>query len=59
MAIADTASGAIGGLGMVAVGHPLDTVKVRLQTQNAAAPDAFKGVGDCLRRTVIKEGVRR
>jgi solute carrier family 25 carnitine/acylcarnitine transporter 20/29 len=36
-----------------AVGHPFDTVKVRLQTSNVSQ---FKGPVDCLMQTVRLEG---
>jgi len=38
-----------------AVGHPFDTVKVRLQTTSQSQ---FKGPLDCLLQTVRNEGVR-
>lgn len=38
-----------------AVGHPFDTVKVRLQTTDKAQ---FKGPLDCVLQTVRNEGVR-
>lgn len=41
----------------VAVGHPLDTVKVHLQTQDATNLK-YKGTMDCLRSLVAKEGIR-
>ncbi|KKA24401.1 Mitochondrial carrier protein [Rasamsonia emersonii CBS 393.64] len=40
--------------GFVAVGHPFDTVKVRLQTTKDSH---FKGPLDCVLQTVRKEGV--
>ncbi|KAL6071185.1 Solute carrier family 25 member 20 [Balamuthia mandrillaris] len=52
-------SGSFGGLALVLVGHPLDTVKVRLQTA-AAVPGStapqFLGPMDCVRQTVKNEG---
>lgn len=41
----------------VAVGHPLDTIKVHLQTQDLHNPK-YKGTIDCFRSLVMKEGVR-
>lgn len=41
----------------VAVGHPLDTVKVHLQTQDLNNPK-YKGTTDCLRSIFMKEGIR-
>ncbi|KAK1787834.1 hypothetical protein P4O66_016319 [Electrophorus voltai] len=45
--IAGWISGAVG----LAVGHPMDTVKVRLQTQST-----YKGIFDCVVRTYKHEG---
>jgi solute carrier family 25 carnitine/acylcarnitine transporter 20/29 len=53
MAANDICAGTIAGIAQVAVGHPLDTIKVRLQTGDGH----FRSVGDCLRRTVAREGV--
>lgn len=59
-AFKDIASGTFGGFAQVAVGHPLDTMKVRLQTQR---PDPvtgkmpFDGMVDCARKTFAGEGV--
>lgn len=41
----------------VVVGHPLDTVKVLLQTQDMKNPK-FKGTIHCLQSVVTKEGLR-
>jgi solute carrier family 25 (mitochondrial carnitine/acylcarnitine transporter), member 20/29 len=38
---------------LVAVGHPFDTTKVKLQTSND-----YKNAMDCVRQTLAKEGVR-
>ena len=50
-------AGCIGGCAGVAVGHPLDTVKVRLQTQDPLNPK-FKGTWDCIAQTIKSESVR-
>ncbi|KAI2793233.1 hypothetical protein POX_b03285 [Penicillium oxalicum] len=48
-------AGVFSGIAKLSVGHPFDTVKVRLQT----SPDAhFKGPLDCTLQTIRKEGVR-
>lgn len=48
-------AGVFSGVTKLAVGHPFDTIKVRLQT----APEGkFKGPMDCIWQTVRKEGVR-
>ncbi|KAF4101806.1 solute carrier family 25 member 47-B isoform X2 [Onychostoma macrolepis] len=52
MHLADFVAGSVGGAFGVAVGYPLDTVKVRMQTQ---ARDT--GVWECVRRTCRTEGV--
>lgn len=44
-------SGGFGGMCLVAVGHPLDTIKVRVQTQTI-----YKGTFDCFKQTCAKEG---
>mmetsp|Transcript_55919 Transcript_55919/g.137039 ORF Transcript_55919/g.137039 Transcript_55919/m.137039 type:complete len:309 (-) Transcript_55919:1271-2197(-) len=54
-------AGTCGGVSIVAVGHPFDTVKVRLQCQNALlhpgqAP-LYTGPLDCVRKTLAQEGV--
>lgn len=54
----DILSGTAGGIAQVGAGHPLDTLKVRLQTQ-VPGPDGklpFSGMGDCIRKTIALEG---
>ncbi|XP_016412842.1 solute carrier family 25 member 47-B [Sinocyclocheilus rhinocerous] len=53
MHLADFVAGSVGGAFGVAVGYPLDTVKVRIQTQTRDS-----GVWECVRRTCRTEGVR-
>ncbi|XP_036811062.1 solute carrier family 25 member 47-B isoform X2 [Oncorhynchus mykiss] len=52
MHLADFVAGSVGGAFGVAVGYPLDTVKVRIQTQRR-----FTGVWQCIHTTWKKEGV--
>ncbi|XP_043076252.1 solute carrier family 25 member 47-A isoform X2 [Puntigrus tetrazona] len=52
MHFADFLAGSLGGACGVAVGYPLDTVKVRIQTQKQ-----FSGVWHCIVTTIEKEGV--
>ncbi|XP_054618696.1 solute carrier family 25 member 47-A isoform X1 [Dunckerocampus dactyliophorus] len=52
MHIADFVSGSLAGACGVAVGYPLDTVKVRIQTQKQ-----FTGIWQCVVATFSKEGV--
>eukprot|EP00301_Raphidiophrys_heterophryoidea_P009173 c13513_g1_i1.p1 GENE.c13513_g1_i1~~c13513_g1_i1.p1 ORF type:complete len:315 (+),score=74.65 c13513_g1_i1:84-947(+) len=48
-------SGGFAGVGIIITGHPLDTVKVRLQTQTEGQ---YKGVVDCVQKTIKHEGFR-
>mmetsp|Transcript_21489 Transcript_21489/g.45191 ORF Transcript_21489/g.45191 Transcript_21489/m.45191 type:complete len:347 (+) Transcript_21489:326-1366(+) len=48
-------SGGVGGACCVMVGHPLDLVKVRMQTGGAAASSSVFGM---LSKTLAKEGIR-
>jgi solute carrier family 25 (mitochondrial carnitine/acylcarnitine transporter), member 20/29 len=47
-------AGAFSGMAKCTVGHPFDTIKVRMQT---CTPDQFKGPLDCLMRTIRNEGI--
>lgn len=51
----DFFAGCVGGCAGVLAGHPLDTVKVRLQTQEAGKK-LYKGTYDCISTIVRKEG---
>eukprot|EP00123_Amoebidium_parasiticum_P008474 comp18833_c1_seq1/m.20832 comp18833_c1_seq1/g.20832 ORF comp18833_c1_seq1/g.20832 comp18833_c1_seq1/m.20832 type:complete len:303 (-) comp18833_c1_seq1:78-986(-) len=51
---ADLLGGTVGGIFQALVGHPLDTIKVRLQNQGNKV--IYKGTVDCFRQTVQKEG---
>ncbi|KAF2834099.1 mitochondrial carrier [Patellaria atrata CBS 101060] len=48
-------AGVFSGIAKLSVGHPFDTVKVRLQTSQESH---FKGPLDCVLQTVRNEGVR-
>jgi solute carrier family 25 carnitine/acylcarnitine transporter 20/29 len=56
----DLTAGIVGGFALVGAGHPLDTIKVRLQTQVPGADGKmpFTGAWDCAVKTVRAEGVR-
>ncbi|XP_076468851.1 mitochondrial carnitine/acylcarnitine carrier protein-like [Babylonia areolata] len=57
----DFVAGGIGGVCCVVAGHPLDTIKVRLQTMPkpvAGQKPLYSGTFDCARQTVVHEGVR-
>lgn len=47
-------AGAFSGMAKCTVGHPFDTIKVRMQT---CAPGQFNGPLDCLMQTVRREGI--
>jgi solute carrier family 25 carnitine/acylcarnitine transporter 20/29 len=51
----DLIAGTIGGWAQVLVGQPLDTIKVRLQTQ--PSPPIYRNATDCFRQLVQREGV--
>jgi len=56
VAFKDILGGTIGGMGLVALGHPFDTIKVRLQTQPMDNP-IYKGLIDCAKKTMGGEGI--
>ena len=52
-------SGTVAGVAITLVGHPFDTVKVRLQTQAVTGPGVkFSGAWSCFRETLRNEGIR-
>ncbi|XP_060529925.1 mitochondrial basic amino acids transporter-like [Cylas formicarius] len=53
----DFVAGCLGGCAGVIVGHPLDTVKICLQTQDARNP-RYKGTVDCIRSILARDGVK-
>ncbi|CAH1777306.1 unnamed protein product [Owenia fusiformis] len=52
----NTIAGTAGGIAVCLVGHPFDTLKVRLQTQPVVNP-VYKGLTDCFLKTLKWEGV--
>jgi solute carrier family 25 carnitine/acylcarnitine transporter 20/29 len=54
--VKDCVSGTVGGIAVVAVGHPFDTIKVRLQSQSIANP-IYGGAFDCVKKTLAWEGL--
>ena len=48
-------AGVFSGVAKLTVGHPFDTIKVRMQTTDTTR---FKGPLDCVMQTVRREGVR-
>lgn len=54
-------SGGFGGICTVLAGHPLDTIKVRLQTMPipaAGQKPLYAGTLDCAKQTIAREGFR-
>ncbi|XP_073324111.1 mitochondrial carnitine/acylcarnitine carrier protein isoform X2 [Pagrus major] len=54
-------AGGFGGVCLVFAGHPLDTIKVRLQTQPKPKPGEtllYKGTIDCFKKTLAQEGMK-
>ena len=49
-------SGTVAGIAGCIVGHPFDTLKVRLQTQPVDVP-VYRGLADCFVKTMKWEGV--
>ncbi|GBP35825.1 Mitochondrial ornithine transporter 1 [Eumeta japonica] len=53
--VIDFIAGSLGGIAVVYVGQPLDTVKVKMQT----FPQLYNGMYDCLKRTLKNDGFYR
>ncbi|KAF3449450.1 hypothetical protein FNV43_RR10178 [Rhamnella rubrinervis] len=56
----DLASGTVGGAAQLIVGHPFDTIKVKLQSQPAPLPGQplkYAGAVDAVRKTIAAEGI--
>ncbi|KAG9508629.1 Mitochondrial carnitine/acylcarnitine carrier protein, partial [Fragariocoptes setiger] len=54
-------AGGFGGICLVAAGHPLDTIKVRLQVQPKlpdGKPALYSGTLDCTKKILANEGVK-
>ncbi|EDQ91806.1 uncharacterized protein MONBRDRAFT_17649 [Monosiga brevicollis MX1] len=51
-------AGGIGGTALVVVGHPFDTVKVKIQTMTPGVGPQYTGVMDCARQTLAQQGFR-
>lgn len=52
-------AGGFGGMCLVSAGHPLDTIKVRLQTMPKPKPGEkpmYSGTFDCAKKIIIREG---
>jgi solute carrier family 25 carnitine/acylcarnitine transporter 20/29 len=54
--VADIAAGTLAGINVTLVGHPFDTLKVRLQTQPQSSK-VYTGLIDCFQKTIKWEGV--
>uniref|UniRef100_A0A914HJC0 Mitochondrial carnitine/acylcarnitine carrier protein n=1 Tax=Globodera rostochiensis TaxID=31243 RepID=A0A914HJC0_GLORO len=58
-AVANFIAGCVGGSCGIFLGHPFDTVKVRLQTMPKPAPGhppLYSGAFDCFRKLIVREG---
>ncbi|CAN1256687.1 Mitochondrial carnitine/acylcarnitine carrier-like protein [Linum perenne] len=56
----DLAAGTVGGAAQLVVGHPFDTIKVKLQSQPVPLPGQapkFSGAIDAVKQTVAAEGM--
>lgn len=57
----DLTSGTVGGAAHLIVGHPFNTIKVKLQSQPAqqpGQPPKYAGAMDAVRQTLAAEGPR-
>ena len=57
----DLTAGTVGGAAQLIVGHPFDTIKVKLQSQPTPLPGQFprySGAIDAVKQTVAAEGPR-
>lgn len=57
----DLTAGTVGGIANLVVGHPFDTIKVKLQSQPSPAPGQlpkYAGALDAVKKTVAAEGPR-
>jgi len=55
----DFGAGCVGGAAGVVAGYPLDTVKVKIQTQDVSSGRLmYNGTFDCLKQIINKEGGR-
>ena len=57
----NTVAGAVGGISVVLSGHPLDTLKVKLQTMPnppPGQPPIYRGTWDCAMKTIKADGFR-
>jgi len=52
----NSVSGTVAGIAVCLVGHPFDTLKVRLQTQPVNKP-VYSGLIDCFFKTLKWEGI--
>ena len=55
-AFRDIIAGTVGGIAQTISGHPMDIIKVRLQTQSSAGP-IFRGTIDCILKNWRLEGL--
>jgi len=59
--VKDLTAGTVGGAANLVVGHPFDTIKVKLQSQPTPAPGQlpkYAGAIDAVKQTIAAEGLR-
>jgi solute carrier family 25 carnitine/acylcarnitine transporter 20/29 len=59
--VKDLTAGTFAGAAQLLVGHPFDTIKVKLQSQGAPAPGRpakYAGAVDAVRKTLAEEGAK-
>lgn len=57
----DLTAGTVGGVAQLLVGHPFDTIKVKLQSQppaSSSSPAKYSGAIDAVKQTLAHEGPR-
>lgn len=50
--VVDVMSGFAAGINVTLVGHPFETIKVRLQTQPSPPNQIYNGLVDCIKKTI-------
>ena len=54
--VVDISAGFLAGINVTLVGHPFETIKVRLQTQPSPPNHIYNGLVDCIKKTIAWEG---
>jgi len=56
--LVDIFAGFCSGIAVTVVGHPFETLKVRLQTQPSGKDQIYSGLTDCIKKTYQWEGLK-